>query len=172
SRKRYSNFEAWRPLMRFRAVLLVPALVGFCLPFAAGLPGPWASPGGEFAAEAPLEEPVHVAPKGYVCYRVSEPIVVDGRLDEPAWQRVPWTDVFVDIEGDAKPRPRFRTRVKMVWDEQYFYVGADLEEPHVWGTLTQHDSVIFQDNDFEVFIDPNGDNHEYYEFEINALNTT
>jgi hypothetical protein len=31
--------------------------------------------------------------------------------------------------------------------------------------------VIFQDNDFEVFIDPNGDNHEYYEFEINALNT-
>jgi hypothetical protein len=31
--------------------------------------------------------------------------------------------------------------------------------------------VIFQDNDFEIFIDPNGDNHEYFEFEINALNT-
>jgi hypothetical protein len=31
--------------------------------------------------------------------------------------------------------------------------------------------VIFHDNDFEVFIDPNGDNHEYYEIEINALNT-
>jgi len=37
--------------------------------------------------------------------------------------------------------------------------------------LTKHDSVIFNDNDFEVFVDPNGDNHEYYEFEINALNT-
>ena len=34
-----------------------------------------------------------------------------------------------------------------------------------------HDAVIFHDNDFEVFIDPNGDNHEYYEFEINALGT-
>jgi hypothetical protein len=31
--------------------------------------------------------------------------------------------------------------------------------------------VIFHDNDFEVFIDPNGDRNEYYEFEINALNT-
>ena len=41
----------------------------------------------------------------------------------------------------------------------------------MWGTLTQRDSVIFQDNDFEVFIDPDGDNHQYYEIEINALNT-
>lgn len=32
-------------------------------------------------------------------------------------------------------------------------------------------SSIFHDNDFEVFIDPNGDNHNYYELEINALNT-
>ena len=59
----------------------------------------------------------------------------------------------------------------MLWDDTYFYVGALLEEPHVWGTLTKHDSVIFHDNDFEVFIDPDGDNHEYYEIEINALNT-
>ena len=59
----------------------------------------------------------------------------------------------------------------MLWDDKYFYIAAELEEPHVWGTLTKHDSVIFQDNDFEVFIDPDGDNHEYYEIEINALNT-
>ena len=78
---------------------------------------------------------------------------------------------FVDIEGDVRPRPRFQTRAKMLWDDTYFYVAALLEEPHVWGTLTKHDSVIFQDNDFEIFIDPDGDNHEYYEIEINALNT-
>jgi len=46
-----------------------------------------------------------------------------------------------------------------------------LEEPHVWGTLTKPDTVICYDNDFEVFIDPDGDNHEYYEFEMDALNT-
>jgi hypothetical protein len=113
-----------------------------------------------------------VPPRGYVCYRARKPIVIDGKLDDEAWKDAPWTDDFVDIEGNAKPKPRFRTRVKMLHDDKFFYVGVEMEEPHVWGTLTQHDSVIFQDNDFEVFIDPNGDNHEYYEFEINALKTT
>ncbi len=112
-----------------------------------------------------------IVPKGYVCYQATSGIRVDGRLDDDAWRAAPWTDPFVDIEGDVKPRPRFQTRAMMLWDSDYFYFAAKLEEPHVWATLKQHDSVIFHDNDFEVFIDPNGDNHEYYEFEINALNT-
>ena len=123
---------------------------------------------GPAAAETVQSGPV---PKSYVCYRAQTPIHIDGRLDDDAWKTAPWTDQFVDIEGDVRPRPRFQTRAKMLWDETYFYVGALLEEPHVWGTLKKHDSVIFQDNDFEIFIDPDGDNHEYYEFEINALNT-
>ncbi len=41
----------------------------------------------------------------------------------------------------------------------------------MWGALTAHDSVIFHDNDFEVFLNPSGDGHNYFEFEINALNT-
>jgi hypothetical protein len=96
---------------------------------------------------------------------------VDGKLDEEAWAAASWTEDFLDIEGVAKPKPRYTTRAKMLWDDEYLYVGAEMEEPHVWATLTEHDSVIFQDNDFEVFIDPNGDNHDYFEFEINALNT-
>lgn len=112
-----------------------------------------------------------MTPKGYVCYRADTPLLVDGRLDKPAWVAAPWTDDFVNIEGDAQPGPPLRTRAKMLWDDDYFYIGAELAEPHVWATLTEHDSVIFQDNDFEVFIDPDGDNHDYYEIEINALNT-
>jgi hypothetical protein len=92
-------------------------------------------------------------------------------MDEDDWKSAPWTADFVDIQGDVRPRPRFQTRAKMLWDDRYFYVAADLKEPHVWGTLTKHDSVIFHDNDFEIFIDPDSDNHEYYEIEINALNT-
>ena len=107
----------------------------------------------------------------YTALRAPKPIKIDGRLDDAAWSRAPWTSDFVDIEGDSKPKPRFRTRAKMMWDDQYLYICAELEEPHVWGTLTKHDSVIFHDNDFEVFIDPDGDTLEYYEFEINALNT-
>jgi hypothetical protein len=127
------------------------------------------------AAQAPADIPppaAYVPPRHYVCYRAAGPIVIDGQLDEAAWQAGPWTEDFVDIEGDRRPPPRFRTRAKMLWDDHAFYIGAELEEPHVWGTLTQHDAVIFHDNDFEVFIDPDGDHHNYAELEINALNTT
>lgn len=110
-------------------------------------------------------------PRGYVAYRSAGSIVVDGRLDEPAWKRVPWTEYHADIEGFHKPAPRFKTHSKIIWDDKYLYIGAELEEPHVWANLTKHDSVIFRDNDFEIFIDPDGDNRCYYEIEINALNT-
>ncbi len=112
-----------------------------------------------------------IVPRGYVCRSTVRAPKIDGQLDDPAWQAAAWTDRFVDIEGRAKPKPRFLTRVKMLWDHKHFYIAADMQEPHVWGTLTRHDSVIFHDNDFEVFIDPDGDTHEYYEFEMNALNT-
>jgi hypothetical protein len=46
-----------------------------------------------------------------------------------------------------------------------------MEEPYVWATLKQRDTVIFYNNDFEIFIDPDGDTHNYMEFEMNALNT-
>jgi hypothetical protein len=111
-------------------------------------------------------------PKGYVCYRSPGPVAIDGKLTDPAWDAAPWTEAFADIEGDAKPKPRFRTRAKMLWDDEALYIAAELEEPHVWGYLTAHDSVIFHDNDFEVFLDPDGDNHLYAELELNARNTT
>ncbi len=110
-------------------------------------------------------------PKGYVCYRAASPPAIDGKLGDAAWKTAAWTEPFVDIEGDLKIAPRFRTRAKMLWDDRYFYIASEMEEPHVWGTLTKRDSVIFHDNDFEVFIDPDGDNHEYYELEVNPLNT-
>lgn len=112
-----------------------------------------------------------ITPRGYVCGRASTPIVVDGRLDDAAWQAASWSDDFVDIEGAARPNPRFRTRMKMLWDDQFLYVAAELDEPHVWGSITKKNEVIFHDNDFEMFIDPDGDNHNYHEFEINALGT-
>jgi hypothetical protein len=77
----------------------------------------------------------------------------------------------VDIEGDAKPKPPLSTRAKMLWDDTYFYVSARLDEPHLWSEITAHDAVIFHENDFEVFIDPDSDSHAYYEFEINARGT-
>ena len=111
------------------------------------------------------------APARYICQRAGETLVLDGKLNKPFWDAAPWSEDFVDIEGDLKPLPPKRTRMKMLWDDNYLYIGAELEEDEIWATLTERDSVIFHDNDFEVFIDPDGDTHNYFELEINALNT-
>lgn len=110
-------------------------------------------------------------PRQYVCPPAKQAPKIDGLLDDPAWQGAPWTEPFIDIEGPLQREPRLRTRAKMIWDAEYFYVGATLLEPQLWGKLTEHDAVIYYDNDFEVFIDPDGDNHLYFELEVNALNT-
>ena len=127
---------------------------------------------GVASSAAPGIEPQgDIAPRHYVCYRTAGELTIDGKLEEPSWQMAAWTDLFIDIEGDLKPRPRFGTRAKMLWDDAYFYVAADMEEPHLWATVAQRDVPVYVNHDFEVFIDPDGDTHEYYELEMNALNT-
>lgn len=111
------------------------------------------------------------SPRQYVCQYVESPLTIDGKLDEKAWKQAQDTDKFIDIEGTIRPLPYFDTQAKMLWDSQYFYIAVELEEPHLWATYDQRDMVIFHENDFEVFIDPDGDTHHYYELEINALGT-
>lgn len=108
-------------------------------------------------------------PKSYVAYKAQEAIIIDGDDNDPSWNKVEWSELFIDIEGVKKPT--YKTKVKMLWDDTYYYILAKLEEPHVWADITKRDAIIFHNNDFEVFIDPDGDSHNYYELEINALNT-
>ena len=111
------------------------------------------------------------SPKNYICYKTGVPILIDGDLNEAVWDKVEWTAEFDDIEGNSKPAPGYRTRAKMLWDSVYLYISAELEEPDIWATLRQRDTIIYYDNNFEVFIDPDGDTHNYYEFEMNAYGT-
>lgn len=97
--------------------------------------------------------------------------VIDGRLDDVAWDAAGWTEPFLDIVGPGQPVPTWLTRAKILWDRDYLYIAADLEEPDLWGTLTDRDAIIYHDHDFEVFLDPDGDGLDYYELEINALGT-
>lgn len=115
--------------------------------------------------------PIPFAPAQYICYKTAAAPVVDGILEPAVWQAIPWSSEFMDIEGENKPIPEHPTRVKLTWDHTYLYIAAQLSEPQVWATLTERDAVIYQDDDFEVFIDPDGDGKNYAELEINALNT-
>jgi hypothetical protein len=110
-------------------------------------------------------------PKGYMVRYASKLPQVDGDITDDVWQTALRTDSFIDIEGENKPRPKFKTRAKMIWGDSCLYIAAELEEPHVWASLDQPDAIIYHDNDFEVFIDPNNDTHQYFEVEVNAYNT-
>jgi len=109
--------------------------------------------------------------RNYVIYKTISPIVIDGKSDEISWQKAEWSGYFQDIEGDLKPEPTYKTRFKMLWDSQNLYILAELEEPHIWTYYSTRDQVVFHENDFEIFIDPTRDTHNYFEFEINAQNT-
>lgn len=107
-------------------------------------------------------------PENYVSYRTSGKLKIDGKLNEEAWQKAPSTQPFVDISGEGFAKPIYNTEAKMLWDDDYFYVGAVLEEKDIVARLTQRDTIIYHDNDFEVFIDPDGDGLNYFEIENNA----
>ena len=108
-------------------------------------------------------------PPTYVCGRTEAPPNIDGMGNDWQWQNARELSPLRDIEGAAIPH---ECRIKMLWDDDYLYILADMDEKHLWATLSEHDSVIYRDPDFEVFIDPDGDGLNYIELEINALNTT
>jgi len=110
-----------------------------------------------------------ILPKHYIVNKINDQINIDGRDDELAWNNAIYTDDFIDIEGNKIPSQK--TNVKMLWDEKFLYVFAKLYENHIWGDITKRDEVIYYNNDFEVFINPNDDVFSYGEIEINALGT-
>lgn len=105
----------------------------------------------------------------YECHYTSQRIVIDGKIDDEAWNKASRTERFVNlVTGERMP---YETYVKMLWDNEWFYVAYFVEEEDIRGVLTGRDSFIWYDNDIEVFFDPDGDCRHYFEFEMNALNT-
>jgi len=102
----------------------------------------------------------------YTCYRAARRIEVDGRLDTPDWQKAPKSRRFVDLVSGV---PGFlETRMASLWDDENLYVAFWVEEPNVRARLTERDSLVWTENDVEVFI---GGEDCYYEFQMNALGT-
>ena len=116
-------------------------------------------------------ENLFTTPRHYAAVFTPQPPVVDGNLSDKTWEKSVWTASFVDIEGSTKALPKQNTRMKMMWNDTHLFIAAELEETDLSATLHKHDQVVFHDNDFEIFIDPNNDTHQYFEIEVNALNT-
>ena len=109
--------------------------------------------------------------RNYVVYKTNESIKIDGKATEKCWIDADWSGGFLDIEGAHKPQPLLETRFKMLWDDKNIYFFFELEEPHIWATYSNHDQIVFHENDVEIFIDPDRNAIDYFEFEFNAKNT-
>lgn len=107
----------------------------------------------------------------YLAPRLTGPIVVDGEPDE-AWRQVPWTEEFTMLGYLGEGPPTSRTRAKLAWDGEALYVLAWMEDPDIEATYTAHDSALWEEEVFEVFIDPPGTGENYFELQVNPLGTT
>lgn len=102
----------------------------------------------------------------YKSFKVSEPLKIDGHLNEQAWLKAPRSNSFRDLVSGRETI--HDTRAAVLWDEEYLYVAFWVEEPFLEATLTERDDLIYKDNDVEFFI---AGKDTYYEFEINTFGT-
>lgn len=145
--------------MRWAAVLLGVGTV----PGAAADPAAPVPPA-SIASRVPCSGAEVVA---YTAMRAPRAPVLDGRLDEPFWKAAPLSPRYVDLVTGA--HTVHDTRATILWDDTCLYLGIRVEEPLVRARFTENNAPIYEDNDVEVFI---GGADAYYEFEVNAFNTT
>lgn len=110
-------------------------------------------------------------PHQYQVLKTSEVIEIDGKADEKDWSRAPWTEDFTDIESGESVGENNKSRLKMLWDSTFLYLFAEFRDQNLWASISQHDAPVFQDNAFELFVNPDGSTFNYFEFQINALST-
>lgn len=102
----------------------------------------------------------------YTAKKISSSIIIDGNISKEPWLSAIWSKRFVDmVNGEPG---MYNTQTALLWNDEYLYIAFTAEEPFVEATLTERDSIIFLENDLELFID-GGDC--YYELEVNAAGT-
>jgi hypothetical protein len=104
-----------------------------------------------------------------------EKIVIDGKLDEPAWERAPTTGPFVDVRTGRKNTSfPVNGSAKLLWDDKAMYVAFEVKDEDVVGGFDpkQKDPHLWTKDAVEIMIDPDGDgdNQDYYEIQINPQN--
>lgn len=120
------------------------------------------------------------APKKHAAAaRLEGSLTLDGKLDEPAWQKAPDHTGFENPLGQANRAPipdEMQTHFRVLYDDAHLYFGILCNEPKM-DELTleaarhQHDAAMWSDDDVEIFLEPVGDRIEYYQFAVNAEGT-
>jgi uncharacterized repeat protein (TIGR03806 family) len=141
--------------------VLVPALLAAVVAGAFRPP-----PGDDHPIPEPLKQP---PPSKFECRWADAPIQIDGTADDMAWKHAEEIDAFhLPWLGDKARMSRTKTTAKLLWDRQYLYFFAEMEDSDLFADLTKHDDMLWLNDVFELFLRPDAGKPGYYEFQVNA----
>ena len=104
--------------------------------------------------------------------RVTDPIKIDGRLDEPAWSEAkPATDFRMEEPTEGAPASE-RTEVRVVFDDKNLYVGIhafDSEPARINSRELVRDASFSNDDKVEILLDTYHDRRNAFRFAVNPL---
>ncbi len=103
---------------------------------------------------------------------VDVPPVLDGRLDDDAWQGVPVIDRFTQAFPDEGEPVTERTEVRIVTDGETLFFGVRLHDSEIDRLLLnrgKRDDRLLWDDRFNVILDTFHDHRNGYFFQVNAI---
>ncbi|QDA60992.1 DUF5916 domain-containing protein [Hymenobacter jejuensis] len=110
-----------------------------------------------------------MAPKRQLtALRITQPIKIDGALDEAAWQEAPVATKFIQEKPNPGLPEKLPTEVRVLYDDAALYIGAvlhDVSPDSIMQELSQRDNLENTDF-FGVFIDTYHDRLNGYGFLI------
>jgi hypothetical protein len=101
--------------------------------------------------------------------RTPSPPVLDGRLDDPVWQRARWQGGFTQKFPDEAAPPSEVTSFRVLYDDEAFYVAVECEQLHtpVRAVLTRRDRQVEADR-VSVHIGSRQGEASAFQFGVNA----
>ncbi|HID07692.1 MAG TPA: hypothetical protein EYP10_11175, partial [Armatimonadetes bacterium] len=106
----------------------------------------------------------------YPCYRTMQPITIDGKLTEPAWERAPQAGAFTDAHTGVIVEPQ--TIFRVLYDDAQLYIGVKCIEPlmtKLVANVTVRDGQVWFDDCIELFFDTNHDHTTYFQLVANSV---
>lgn len=109
------------------------------------------------------------APPRIQAVRTTEAIVLDGKLDDRAWQAAPPSDAFTQHQPDEGMPPTERTEIRVLYDDRALYVAVDCQQTSspVVRRLMRRDGQLPSDGVW-LDIDSRRDGASAFHFGVNA----
>jgi len=104
----------------------------------------------------------------YEVKRAAMPVVIDGKLDDKEWEAAS-PAVSLQFLWDSQTGAKQKTSARLLWDDQFLYVGYDCEDADITAQFLERDDPTYRDDAVEIFINPRpAQTGLYFGLEMNA----